>query len=213
MSRSFVRTALERPPTGFEEEIRYLYIERGRLQSVVAHAKRLISEGELASQSSHGQPNIEEEEESADMWNADAIGSLTIGAILTLKVSLQGLGLGVVAALIIANCYCIGENNVRSDRRTGCLTVRRACFTVITRIMIIYCYAITHPVSNTLILASHTWLRWVWDAACRHTHTAVRSTISVVTTCPAPSFSQTSITPPSPPSITCRLISSICCFP
>ncbi|OXB36236.1 ubiquitin-conjugating enzyme E2 O [Cryptococcus neoformans] len=78
LSRTFVRTALERPPTGLESEIRYFYLTRGRLRSVIDHAQRLIEKGEV------GQ-NIEQEEENAEMWNADAMGRLTMGAIITLK--------------------------------------------------------------------------------------------------------------------------------
>jgi len=70
-----------------EEEIRYLYLKKGRLQSVIDHARRLMSEGELAAQANSGQNRVEEEGENERMWNADAMGSLTMGAILTLTVS------------------------------------------------------------------------------------------------------------------------------
>ncbi|KAK8844131.1 hypothetical protein IAR55_006925 [Kwoniella newhampshirensis] len=80
LSRSFVRTALERPPLGLEAELRYFYLTQGRLQVVIEHAKRLIEKGE-------GTVPETLVEENAEMWNADAVGSLTTGAIITLKVS------------------------------------------------------------------------------------------------------------------------------
>ncbi|KIR72050.1 ubiquitin-conjugating enzyme E2 O [Cryptococcus deuterogattii CA1014] len=83
LSRTFVRTALERPITGLESEIRYFYLTKGRLRFVIDHAQRLIEKGEV------GQ-NIEQEEENAEMWNADAMGRLTMGAIITLKLSWYG---------------------------------------------------------------------------------------------------------------------------
>ena len=46
---------------------------------VIEHAKRLMEKGE----SEVGQEAVEVEEE---RWDADAMGSLTMGAILTLKV-------------------------------------------------------------------------------------------------------------------------------
>ena len=82
LSRSFVRTALERPPTGLENELRHLYFSKGRLAAVIDHAQRLITKGEERAAS--GKDEVEEED--AEMWNADAVGSLTMGAILTLKV-------------------------------------------------------------------------------------------------------------------------------
>ncbi|WVN87953.1 uncharacterized protein L203_103150 [Cryptococcus depauperatus CBS 7841] len=76
LSRSFVRSALDRPPVDLANEIRHFYITKGRLQSVVDHAQRLIAKGEVAR---------EESEENTEMWNADAMGRLTMGAIITLK--------------------------------------------------------------------------------------------------------------------------------
>lgn len=76
LSRSFVRTALEHPPTGLEREIEYFYHTRGRLASVISHARRLMDKGDS---------NEDVDDEMAEMWNADAMGSLTMGAILTLK--------------------------------------------------------------------------------------------------------------------------------
>lgn len=84
LSRSFVRTALERPPAGFEDQIRHVYYSRGRLASVIAHAKRLIAKGEV-------EADFEKDDEDEQMWNADAMGSLTMGAILTLKRTLRAL--------------------------------------------------------------------------------------------------------------------------
>ncbi|ORY33042.1 hypothetical protein BCR39DRAFT_463825 [Naematelia encephala] len=80
LSRSFVRTALERPPAGLESEIRHLYYYKGRLKSVIDHAQRLIVKAE-----ENNGGTIEDE--NTVMWNADAVGSLTMGAILSLKVS------------------------------------------------------------------------------------------------------------------------------
>lgn len=81
LSRSFVKTALERPPGGLEDEIRDIYINEGRLKRVIDHAKPLMEQGEAARDKPEGE--VPEEE----VWNADAVGSLTMGAILSLKVS------------------------------------------------------------------------------------------------------------------------------
>nr|XP_031861429.1 uncharacterized protein CI109_003033 [Kwoniella shandongensis]KAA5528501.1 hypothetical protein CI109_003033 [Kwoniella shandongensis] len=88
LSRSFVRTALERPPIGLEAELRHFYLTKGRLQSVIDHARRLIDKGEAVSNGA-GEDTIEEE--NAEMWNADAMGSLTMGAIISLKRTLNAL--------------------------------------------------------------------------------------------------------------------------
>jgi ubiquitin-conjugating enzyme E2 O len=86
LSRSFVRTALDRPPAGLENEIKHFYLKKGRLQSVIDHARRLMEKGEAdAADLSAGGEKMEEE--NAEMWNADAMGSLTMGAIITLRVS------------------------------------------------------------------------------------------------------------------------------
>lgn len=84
LSRSFIRTALERPPACFEDQIRHVYYSRDRLSSVIAHAQRLIAKGEV-------EADVEKDQEDEQMWNADAMGSLTIGAILTLKRTLKAL--------------------------------------------------------------------------------------------------------------------------
>lgn len=81
LSRSFVRTALDRPPAGFEAELNYVYFTKGRLAGVIDHAQRLIAQGEV--------DDVAEENE--DMWNADAMGSLSMGAILTLKRTVAAL--------------------------------------------------------------------------------------------------------------------------
>lgn len=81
LSRSFVRTALEKPPAGLESEIKWLYLTRGRLDRVIAHATALIEKAEATAKMGAA----EESEEAA--WNADAVGSLTTGAALTIKVS------------------------------------------------------------------------------------------------------------------------------
>lgn len=81
LSRSFVKTALERPPGGLDDEIRDIYINEGRLKRVLDHAKPLMEQGEAVRDKPEGE--VPEEE----VWNADAVGSLTMGAILSLKVS------------------------------------------------------------------------------------------------------------------------------
>lgn len=81
LSRSFVKTALERPPGGLDDEIRDIYINEGRLKRVIDHAKPLMEQGEAVRDKPEGE--VPEEE----VWNADAVGSLTMGAILSLKVS------------------------------------------------------------------------------------------------------------------------------
>ncbi|WVR08883.1 hypothetical protein IAU60_005942 [Kwoniella sp. DSM 27419] len=88
LSRSFVRTALERPPTGLADEIRYLYLTKGRLRSVLEHASRLIEKTESQAES---QAQAAMEEEGAEMWNADAIGSLTMGSVIKLKRTVAAL--------------------------------------------------------------------------------------------------------------------------
>lgn len=92
LSRSFVRTALLRPPTGFDSEVRHYYLANGKLRSVIAHASKLIEEGEAAASSSKG-TNEEAlaEADEGQMWNADAVGSLTMGAIITLKRTITAL--------------------------------------------------------------------------------------------------------------------------
>ncbi|ORX39251.1 hypothetical protein BD324DRAFT_619003 [Kockovaella imperatae] len=88
LSRSFVRTALQRPPTGFEDALRTFYYDKGRLKDVIDHAKRLIDKTEASAAKG---ASVEEEDENAEMWNADAIGSLTVGASLTLKRTISSL--------------------------------------------------------------------------------------------------------------------------
>ena len=83
LSRSFVRTALQHPPSGFEKKFTQLYYGRGRLKAVIEHAQRLIEKGDVEVGGSGAEAVVEENEE---MWNADAMGSLTKGAILTLRV-------------------------------------------------------------------------------------------------------------------------------
>jgi ubiquitin-conjugating enzyme E2 O len=82
LSRSFVRTALDRPPAGFEAELTHAYFTKGRLTSVIDHAQRLISQGEV---------DDDNEDEMDEMWNADAIGRLSMGAIITLKRTVAAL--------------------------------------------------------------------------------------------------------------------------
>ncbi|KAL7421053.1 hypothetical protein Q5752_003937 [Cryptotrichosporon argae] len=110
LSRSFVRTALDRPPAGFADELTHFYLAQGRLRSVIAHARALMEKGEAApaagapgSGSGSGAntgagasagaaaAGAEDDEENAEMWNADAMGSLTMGAILTLKRTIVAL--------------------------------------------------------------------------------------------------------------------------
>ncbi|GMK56130.1 hypothetical protein CspeluHIS016_0211860 [Cutaneotrichosporon spelunceum] len=82
LSRSFVRTALDRPPAGFETELTHAYFTKGRLASVIDHAQRLIAQGHV---------DDDNEDEMEEMWNADAIGRLSMGAILTLKRTVTAL--------------------------------------------------------------------------------------------------------------------------
>jgi ubiquitin-conjugating enzyme E2 O len=86
-----VRQALEYPLSPFNNAIRHYYISRGKLQEVVDHARALMDKkgeaGTSASASATVAVGSEAEEENAEMWNADAVGSLTTGAILSLKVS------------------------------------------------------------------------------------------------------------------------------
>ena len=82
LSRSFVRTALTRPPASFEAEMKHFYFTRGHLRRVISHAKSLMDKTEANADGS-----AEEDEENAEMWNADAVGSLTKGAVISLKVS------------------------------------------------------------------------------------------------------------------------------
>ncbi|BEJ15510.1 hypothetical protein CspHIS471_0501150 [Cutaneotrichosporon sp. HIS471] len=82
LSRSFVRTALDRPAAGFEAELTHAYFTKGRLASVIDHAQRLIAQGHV---------DDDNEDEMEEMWNADAIGRLSMGAILTLKRTVAAL--------------------------------------------------------------------------------------------------------------------------
>jgi ubiquitin-conjugating enzyme E2 O len=85
LSRSFVKTALEKPPTGLEKEIRWLYLTKQRLDRVISHATPLIQKAEATAKT-----GIAEESEEA-AWNADAVGSLTTGAALTIKRTIASL--------------------------------------------------------------------------------------------------------------------------
>lgn len=80
LSRSFVKQALDHPPSSFEAEIQYYYLTRGKLREVISHARALMDKAQ-----DRGKDG-EEVEENEEMWNADAVGSLTVGAILSLKV-------------------------------------------------------------------------------------------------------------------------------
>ena len=86
LTRSFVRTALQYPPSGLADELRHFYLTRGRLKAVIDHAERLMAKGEAAASGSGG-AGENGDEENAEMWNADAMGSLTKGAIISLRVS------------------------------------------------------------------------------------------------------------------------------
>jgi hypothetical protein len=108
LSRSFVRTALERPPTGLEDELRYFYLTKGRLGAVIEHARRLIQKGEEEG------GKMDSEEENEEMWDGDAMGSLTMGAILTLKVS-YGDHESCCAKLMTADDNGIGEDSGGAD--------------------------------------------------------------------------------------------------
>lgn len=85
LSRSFVKTALEKPPSGLEKEIKWLYLTKRRLERVISHAAALIQKAEATAKT-----GIAEESEEA-AWNADAVGSLTTGAALTIKRTITSL--------------------------------------------------------------------------------------------------------------------------
>ena len=92
LSRSFVRTALTRPPGSLEKEIKHFYLARGHLKRVILHARSLMDKTDAKVA---GGAADEEDEENAEMWNADAVGSLTKGAVISLKVSIGRLMMGV----------------------------------------------------------------------------------------------------------------------
>lgn len=73
----------------FASEIKYLYLTRGKLRQVISHAKALMDGKGKGTDATMGNPGADGEvvEENPEMWNADAIGSLTVGAILSLRVS------------------------------------------------------------------------------------------------------------------------------
>lgn len=77
LSRSFVRQALLSPPTGFSNEITWYYLVDDKVQDVIVHARRLMDKT----------AGLDKEERSGASWDADAIGSLTAGAKLSLQVS------------------------------------------------------------------------------------------------------------------------------
>lgn len=90
LTRSFVRTALQNPPSGLADELRHFYLTRGRLKAVIDHAQRLMEKGE-ATASGSGGAGEHGDEENAEMWNADAMGSLTKGAIISLRRTITSL--------------------------------------------------------------------------------------------------------------------------
>lgn len=77
LSRGFVRQALLHPQESIKDELKQIYITGGRLREVIDHARTLMDKMD----------DQEEEEEGGESWNADAVGSLSIGAKLSLKVS------------------------------------------------------------------------------------------------------------------------------
>lgn len=91
-----MRTALVRPPASLDAELRLFYLEKGRLRSVIDHAQRLIdksaaeAEARRAAGAGAGEADAEAEEEDdegEEMWNGDAVGRLTMGAVISLRVS------------------------------------------------------------------------------------------------------------------------------
>lgn len=98
LSRAFVRTALLRPPASFEKEIKLFYHDQGRLRTVIHHARRLMEK-----ESPQGR-EAEEEEEDPNMWKADAIGSLSKGAMISLKVSRRVHHIFVVDSMQVSLC-------------------------------------------------------------------------------------------------------------
>lgn len=81
LSRSFVRQALLHPPASLEKELEKIYLTDGRLKSVISHARTLVDK----------EDDQGDEDEGADRWDADAIGSLSLGAKLSLKVRPESL--------------------------------------------------------------------------------------------------------------------------
>ena len=77
LSRSFVRQALLHPPGSLKDELEQMYLREGRLKAVITYARTLMDK----------EDDEGVEDEGVDRWDADAIGSLTVGAKITLKVS------------------------------------------------------------------------------------------------------------------------------
>jgi ubiquitin-conjugating enzyme E2 O len=61
---------------GFEKELRWFYFDKENLKGVMEHTRALIDKGQVN----------EKEDPGEEEWNDDSIGSLTMGAIITLKV-------------------------------------------------------------------------------------------------------------------------------
>ena len=78
LSRGFVRRALELPPGGLEEELKWLYYTQGTLSRVLQESRALIEK-------SRKNPEISPEDRDL------AIPRLTGGGIITLERTLQKL--------------------------------------------------------------------------------------------------------------------------
>lgn len=77
LSRAFVYRAVSSPPSGFKTEINSYYLMADNIQNVILHARRLMDKTAALDKGQQGGAS----------WDADAIGSLTAGAKLSLEVS------------------------------------------------------------------------------------------------------------------------------
>jgi ubiquitin-conjugating enzyme E2 O len=80
MTRSFIKHALQNPPSGLEAEVRWLYFTQGKLGKVIADSTALIT---LSKDAVGPGSNLVSDER--------AINRLTLGGILTLGRTLSHL--------------------------------------------------------------------------------------------------------------------------
>lgn len=87
LSCGFVRHALNHPPSGLEEEIRWLYLTRGKLKKVINDGRSLIAH------SKKQQNNLASNDapDSSPLDAERAIERLTLGCILPLERTLTQL--------------------------------------------------------------------------------------------------------------------------
>lgn len=87
LTRHFILHALQHPPASFEDEVKHYYLTLGRLGGVLASTQKLVEASSAA-------PVQAEEmaEGDAKGWEVgDGVGRLTMGGMLPLKRTMEGL--------------------------------------------------------------------------------------------------------------------------